>query len=75
MVVGSPGIVANTSYYVINMAPLKSLIWGKFIIIVSIGDFVVGSMSVKKVILHKRQNRTVQNTQMIHLCTFLCILK
>ena len=73
MVVGSPGIVADTSYDVINMAPFKSLIWGKFIIIVSIGDFVVGSMSVKKVILHKRQKRTVQNTQMIHLCTFLCI--
>ena len=26
MVVGSPGIVADTSYDVINMAPVKSLI-------------------------------------------------
>ena len=47
MVVGSPGIVADTSYDVINMAPVKSLICGEFIIIVSIRDFVVGSMSVK----------------------------
>ena len=38
MVVGSPGIMADTSYDVINMAPVKSLIWGKFIIFVSIGD-------------------------------------
>ena len=47
MVVGSLGIVADTSYDVINMAPVKSLILGEFIIIVSIRDFVVGSMSVK----------------------------
>ena len=66
MVVGSPGIVADTSYDVINMAPVKSFILGNFIIIVSIGDFVVGSMSVKKLILHKRDKRTVQSTQMIH---------
>ena len=46
MVVGSPGIVADTSYDVINMAPAKSLVYGKFII-VSLGDFVIGSMSVK----------------------------
>ena len=39
MVIGSPGIVADTSYDVINMAPVKSLIWGKFIIIVSIRRF------------------------------------
>ena len=44
MVVGSPGMVADTSYDVINMAPVYSLIWGKFIIIVSIRDFFVGSM-------------------------------
>ena len=69
MVVGSPGMVADTSYDVINMAPVKSLIRGTFIIIVSIGDFVVGSMSVKKSILHKRHKRTVQSTQIIHLCT------
>ena len=59
MVVGSPGIVADTSYDVINMAPVKGLIWGKFIIIVSIGDFVVGSLSVKKLILHERHTRTI----------------
>ena len=47
MVVGSLGIVAETSYDVINMAPVKRLIWEKFIIIVSIGDFNIGSMSVK----------------------------
>ena len=46
MVVGSPEIVADTSYDVINMAPVKSLIRGKFIIIASIGDFVIGSMPV-----------------------------
>ena len=63
MVVGSPGIVPDTSYDVVNMAPVKSLILGKFVIIVSIGDFVVGSMSVKKLILHKRHKRTVQGTQ------------
>ena len=28
MVVGSPGIVADTSYDVINLAPVKSLILG-----------------------------------------------
>ena len=47
MVVGSPGIVADTSYDVINMVPVKSLIWGEFIIIVSKRDFVIGSLSVK----------------------------
>ena len=36
MVVGSPGIVADTSYDVINMAPVKRLVSGKCIIIVSI---------------------------------------
>ena len=44
MVVGSPGIVADTSYDVINMTPI--------IIIASIGDFFVVSLSVKKLILH-----------------------
>ena len=58
MVVGSPEIVADTSYDVINMAPVKNLIWGKFIIIVSNGDFVVGSMSVKTLVVHKRHKRT-----------------
>ena len=62
MVVGSPGIVADTSYDVIKMAPIKNLILGKSIIIVSIGDFFVGSMSVKKLILHKKHKITVQSS-------------
>ena len=36
IVVGSPGVVADTSYDVINMAPVKNLNLGKIIIIVSI---------------------------------------
>ena len=48
MVVGSPGIVADTSYDVINMAHVKSLVRGKFIIIVNIGYFFVSSMPVKR---------------------------
>ena len=62
MVVGSPEIVADTSYDIINMAPVNSLIWRKFIIIVSIGDFFVASMSVKSLYCIKDTKDTVQST-------------
>ena len=73
MVVGSPGIVADTSYDVINMAPVKSLIWGKFIIIVKHRRFRYRFYVSQKLIMHKRHKRTVQSTQMIcvHFNAFL----
>ena len=59
MVVGSPGIVGDTSYDVINMAPVKNLILEKCIIIVSVGVFDASSKSVKRLILRKRHNMRV----------------
>ena len=69
MVVGSPGIVADTSYDVINMAPIKSLEEHLIDYYCKHRRFRCRFYVSQKLILHKRHKRTAKSTQMIHFNT------
>ena len=60
MVVGTPGIIEDTSYEVINMVSIQNLNWSK--VIVSIGMLAVGLFVRKSLILHNWHKKILQRT-------------